>query len=85
MIKYEILNHKHEWVGNAYLSDMPSNGYMPTIKNVNRAVKIFKDQEKEVEAILKKWKLEFEKIGESEERPSAKPKAKPRAKRKKGK
>jgi len=72
MVKYKLLNHVHEWDGDCYLSDYPSDGYMPTIKKASGARQFYSNLEKEVESILDLWNLEFEKIGESENPPRVK-------------
>lgn len=72
MVRYKLLNHKHEWEGDCYLSDLPSEGFMPTIKKLGRAKQFYSNVEKDVEAILDLWGLEFEKIGESEKPPRVK-------------
>lgn len=82
MIIYKLLNHSHEWDGDCFLSDIPSEGFMPTIKKNSFAKKFYKNKEKEIEEVLSYWNIEFEKVGDSEEMP--KPKVKP-IKRKKGK
>jgi hypothetical protein len=82
MIKYKLIGHEHCWDGDCFLSDIPSDGFMPTIKKESLAKKFHKENEEITENCITSWGLTFEKIGESEGRPI--PKKKP-IKRKKGK
>jgi len=83
MVKYKLLGHTHSWDGDCFLSDIPSKGYMSTIKNESQAKEFYKEHEKETEEDILHWGLTFEKIGKSESSVVEKPKPKA-TKRKKG-